>query len=97
MALAGKDLSQFVAAIDDVMSNSLEIEQGFKSAHLSVLATTQLISRSHFHGKFHTDPDLSRKQLCAVPVVLNFFLDLLSDGQFLRVLLFLCYSLSGLG
>ena len=57
--------------------------------YLSVLSSTQFVTRSHLQRKFGTNLHLCSQKFRPVPVMLNLLLDLLSDSQLLRLLLLL--------
>ena len=47
----------------------------------------QFVSSGHLKCKSRTDPKLCSQKFCAIPIVLHFFLDLLSDSQLLVLLI----------
>lgn len=66
------------------------------TTNLTVLSAAELIATGHLERQPRTNLDLCGKQLRAIPVVLDFFLNLLTDGQLLGLLLLLGNVLSTL-
>lgn len=64
------------------------------TTNLAMLSPAELIATGHLERQPRTNLDLGGKQLCAIPVVLDFLLNLLTDGQLLGFLLFLGNVLS---
>lgn len=64
------------------------------TTYLAMLSPAELITTSHLQRQPGTNLNLRSKQLCAIPVVLNLLLNLLTNGQLLSLLLLLGQVLS---